>query len=153
MARPYSDDLRRRILRAYGAGELTLEQLAQRFDVSYGYVKKIRRQQLRYQQMERVPHHPGRKPKFTAPSRERLRGWLRQQPDLTLTELQDKLLQQAQLHVSQPSLGGCCGRRWACVLKKSVRAQEQDSPRIQQQRQLWQQKSARSKPDNGPSGG
>src|SRR5271157_1668936 len=88
MARPYSDDLRRKILQAYAQGEGTLEQVAERFRVSYGYVKKLRRQQLRHRQMERVPHQPGRKPKFTEPIRERLRGWLKQQPDLTLAEMQ-----------------------------------------------------------------
>jgi len=87
MARPYSDDLRRKILEAYAPGEVTLEQLAERFWVSYGYVKKLRRQQLRHRQMERVRHQPGRKPKFTGPIRERLREWLKQQPDLTLAEL------------------------------------------------------------------
>ena len=54
MARPYSDDLRRKILETYAQGEVTLEQLAGRFRVSYGYVKKLRRQQLRHGQMERV---------------------------------------------------------------------------------------------------
>ena len=54
--------------------------------------------------MERIPHHPGRKPKFTEAIRQRLRGWLQQRPDLTLAELQEKLLRQAQLGVSLPAL-------------------------------------------------
>ena len=119
MARPYSDDLRRKILEAYAQGEVTLEQLAGRFRVSYGYVKKLRRQQLRHGQMERVAHQPGRKPKFTEPIRERLREWLKQQPDLTLAELQEKLLEQAQLRVSQPSLWVVRRRKMGWRLKKS----------------------------------
>ena len=67
MAKFYSDDLRRRILEAYAQGEGTQAQLAQRFRVSLGYVEKIRGQQRRTGQMERVPHHPGRKSKFTEP--------------------------------------------------------------------------------------
>jgi len=78
--------------------------LAQRFGVSVGYVAKIRGQRRRSGKMERVPHHPGRKPKFTAPIRERLRRWLGQQPDLTLAELQQALRQQEQLPVSSPAL-------------------------------------------------
>lgn len=104
MARAYSDDLRRRILEALERGEGIESELAIRFGVSYGYVKKIRRQQLRTGQMSRVPHHPGRKAKFTEPVRERLRDWLRHQPDLTLAELQDKLFDQVSLGVSRPSL-------------------------------------------------
>jgi transposase len=65
MARAYSDDLRRKILEAYLQGAGTEAQLAERFRVSLGYVKKIRRQQLHSGQMERIPHHPGRKPKLT----------------------------------------------------------------------------------------
>ena len=46
MARAYGDDLRRRVLGAYASGAGTLEQLAARFDVSFGWVKKIRRAEL-----------------------------------------------------------------------------------------------------------
>ena len=114
MARPYSDDLRRRILEALERGEGTELELAARFRVSYGYVKKIRRQQLRSGSMVRSPHQPGRKPKFSEPIRERLRAWLRQQPDLTLAELQDKLREQVQLGVSLPSL-------WMVLRKMGLR--------------------------------
>ena len=119
MARPYSDDLRRKILETYAQGEVTLEQLAKRFRVSYGYVKKLRRQQLRHQKMERVRHQPGRKPKLTEAIRERLRGWLKQQPDLTLAELQERLLEHSQLRVSQPSLWVVLRCKMGLRLKKS----------------------------------
>src|SRR5271165_3561974 len=119
MARPYSDDLRRKILQAYAQGEMTLEQLAERFRVSYGYVKKLRRQQLRHGQMERVPHQPGRKPKFSGPIRERLRGWLKQQPDLRLAELQEKLLENSKFHFSHPALWVVLRRKMGLLLKKS----------------------------------
>ena len=65
MARAYSNDLRRKILEAYGRGSVSLEELAQRFGVSHGYTKKIRKQQLR--------------------------TWIGEQPDLTLAELQQRL--------------------------------------------------------------
>jgi len=110
--------LPRKILETYAQGELTLEQLAERFRVSYGYVKKLRRQQLRHGQMERVPHQPGRKPKLTEAIRERLRAWLQQQPDLTLAELQEKLLEHGQLRVSQPSLWVVLRRKMGLRLKK-----------------------------------
>ena len=119
MAQPYSDDLRRKILEAYTRGEGTEAQLAKRFRVSYGFVKKLRRQQLRTGQMERIPHHPGRKAKFTVSIRERLRDWLKQQPDLTLAELQEKLWQQAQLRVARPSLWVVLRRKMGLRLKKS----------------------------------
>ena len=59
MARPFSDDLRRRILQAYEQGEGTQAQLAQRFRVSLDYVRKIHRQWRHTGKMERVPHRAG----------------------------------------------------------------------------------------------
>ena len=41
MAKAYSDDLRRRVLEAHERGEGTLEELAERFSVSLGWVGKI----------------------------------------------------------------------------------------------------------------
>lgn len=53
MARAYSDDLRSKILRAYEHGRQGLEAIAEQFGVSYGYTKKIRRQQLQSGRVER----------------------------------------------------------------------------------------------------
>jgi len=122
MARAYSDDLRRRILEAYARAEGTEAELAQRFRVSLSYVRKIRRQLRRTGKMERIPHHPGRKPKFSEPIRERLRSWLEQQPDLTLVELQDKLGEQKQLAVSVPAL-------WVVLRKMGLRLKKSRSTR------------------------
>ena len=122
MARAYSDDLRRRILEAYARAEGTEAELAQRFRVSLSYVQKIRRQLRRTGKMERIPHHPGRKPKFTESIRERLRHWLGQQPDLTLMELQDKLSEHQQLAVSVPAL-------WVVLRKMGLRLKKSRSTR------------------------
>src|ERR1035437_4026062 len=55
MPRPYSADLRCELLQVYERSALGLEELAEQFGVSYGYSKKIRRQQLHSGQRERVP--------------------------------------------------------------------------------------------------
>jgi transposase len=120
MAKPYSDDLRRRTLEALERGEGSELELAARFRVSYGYVKKIRRQQLRTGTMLRGPHRPGRKPKLTEPIRAQLRSWLKQQPDLTLVELQDKLREDKQLGVSRPSF-------WVVLKKMGLRLKKSHS--------------------------
>src|SRR6516164_7297303 len=103
MARAYSDDLRRRILQAYEQGEGSEARLAQRFRVSLSYVKKIRRQMRHSGKMERVPHHPGRKPKFTEPVRQQLR-------------------RQARLQVSLPSLWTVMGKIGLRLKKVTSRA-------------------------------
>src|SRR5208283_4866918 len=103
MAKAYSDDLRRRILQAYEQREGSEARLAQRFRVSVSYVKKIRRQLRHTGKMERVPHHPGRKPKCTPSVREQLR-------------------QQARLSVSLPSL-------WTVLGKIGMRLKKSHSTR------------------------
>lgn len=128
MARAYSDDLRRRILQAYQQQEGSEARLAQRFRVSLSYVKKIRRQLRRTGQMARVPHHPGRKPKFTEPVRQQLRSWLQQQPDLTLAELQEQLHRQAGVAVSLPALWTVL-RKIGMRLKKSHSTHKNGTPK------------------------
>jgi transposase len=46
MARAFSDDLRCRIPQAYERDGVSLPELAERFGVSWEYVRKIRKQQL-----------------------------------------------------------------------------------------------------------
>jgi transposase len=87
----FSMDLRARILDAYDAREGTRREIAQRFCVSLGMVKKLLQQ--RRNTGDIAPRHKfaGRKPKITAAHRERLHGLVRQNPDLTLEELRDAL--------------------------------------------------------------
>jgi transposase len=92
MAKPLSDDLRCRILQAYERKEGSQRELARRFGVSFEYVRKIRRQRRRSGQMERVAQsRHGRLSRFTEAVKERLHGWLREQPDLTESELRERL--------------------------------------------------------------
>ena len=78
--------------------------------MSVGYVEKIRGQQLRTDQKARVQHRPGRKPEFTSPVQDRLHLWLVEQPDLTLGELQQKLVHQVRRGISLPSLWKVLGQ-------------------------------------------
>ena len=92
MAQPYSDDLRSKLLQAYEAGAGSLRKLAVQFRVSWGYVKKIRAQQLRTGEKKlsvQLRHGPVNR--MNADVQAKLRGWLREQPDLTEAELRDRL--------------------------------------------------------------
>jgi transposase len=102
MARAYSDDLRSKILRAYEHGRQGLEAIAEQFGVSYGYTKKIRRQQLQSGRVERsLQARHGPISRVTPEIEEQLRRQLRRQPD--------------------GSAGRACGRccnGWNCGVKK-----------------------------------
>ena len=120
MAKALADDLRCRILECCEEGKQTQKEIAQRFKVSVRYVGKLVAHKRRTGQAERIPHHPGRKPKFTPALRERLKSWLKSQPDLTLKELQKKLEQEERLRSSQFSI-------WATLKKMGLRLKKSRS--------------------------
>ena len=79
------------MLELYERGGISLAALAERFRISYGFTKKIRQQQLRTGKVERMPQRYGTRRQATEEVPEQLRQMLRQQPDLTLAELREKL--------------------------------------------------------------
>src|SRR5664279_4564061 len=118
MGKPLGDDLRRKLLFAYDQGEGTLQELASRFLVSVGWAKKISAARNRTGQAERVPHKPGRKPHAGVEAQQQVRNWFVQQPDLTLAEVQEKLLGEAGISLSLPQVWKLL-RKLRMRLKKS----------------------------------
>jgi transposase len=118
MARAYDDDLRRKFLAAQERGEAGLRKLAARFGVSYGWAQKVLRQKRRTGQAERVRHRPGPRSRMTPEIADYIRVQVAGQADLTLAELQQKLMSQKNLRFS-------IGRLWKLLrilglrLKKS----------------------------------
>jgi transposase len=105
MPRAYSDDLRSKLLQAYAAGRGSLEELASQFGVSYGYSKKIRRQQLASGQQARprqLRHGP--RGQLTAEIKQYLRSAVGQQPDVTLAELVEQLRTTHHVRISRSRL-------------------------------------------------
>lgn len=87
--RPYSMDLRVRVLEAAAAGDGTAE-LADRFAVSPAWVRRLRQ---RHRQTGEVAPRVGRPPRTSklAAHHPRIRELLAATPDLTLAELRDEL--------------------------------------------------------------
>jgi transposase len=86
-----SMDLRQRILKAYDRGDVTREQVAGRFEVSLGMVKKLIQQRRQTGDIAPRHHRSGRKPIIIDSHRRELRALLAKQPDLTLEELRIRL--------------------------------------------------------------
>jgi len=61
MARPYSDDLRRKLLEAFDQGKGSLGELSERFGVSLAWAWKISAARKRTGRMERPSYRPGAK--------------------------------------------------------------------------------------------
>ena len=86
MPRPYSQDLRSKILDAYARQEGSLAELAVRFSVSHGYTKKIRQYQHRTGQKTRPVPRVRPAPKITPAVQAQVRRLWEAQPDATLAE-------------------------------------------------------------------
>lgn len=84
-------DLRRRILKVYDQGRSTREEVAARFEVSLGMVKKLIQQRRHTGDIAARHHRSGRKRKILAAHERQLRTLLKNKPDMTLEELQAAL--------------------------------------------------------------
>ena len=89
--RTLSLDLRERILAAYDNKEGTRPEIAHRFRVSLGLVKKLLQQRRRTGDI--APRHRfcGRKPMIVATHRSQMRSLLAKKNDLTLNELREAI--------------------------------------------------------------
>ena len=86
----YSMDLRERVLAAYDAGGGTQKELASRFCVSVGWIRKLLRRRRETGSFEAWDDHAGRKAAFEGAALEQLREWVQADPDITLQELCDR---------------------------------------------------------------
>ncbi len=89
--RTLSLDLRERILASYDHQEGTRDQIAHRFRVSLGMVKKLLQQRRRTGDIAPRHRFSGRKPMIVALHRNQLRVLLAKKNDLTLKELRQAL--------------------------------------------------------------
>jgi transposase len=89
--RTLSLDLRERILDSYDKGEGSRAEVAQRFRVSLGMVKKLLQQRRHTGDIAPRHRYSGRKPMIVASHRSQLRWLLTKKNDLTLNELRAAL--------------------------------------------------------------
>lgn len=85
--RTISLDLRERILTSYDRHEGTRLDIAARYRVSLGLVKKLLQQRRHTGDIRPRHYRSGRKPKILVRHEQRMRSLLKRKPDLTLKEL------------------------------------------------------------------
>src|SRR5438105_13168272 len=88
--KPYSQDLREKIVRALEAQDETQEEVASRFSVSTSFVVKLWRRWRSTGSAAALPRAGGRQRSLQA-AEEMIRRELERQPDLTLAELCEKV--------------------------------------------------------------
>ena len=82
---------KRSVAGAYDAGEGTMVELAERFTVSYWWVKKILRLRRETGSVTPVSHRGGRRPTIDGADIERLKHLLEDSPDMTLAQIREAL--------------------------------------------------------------
>ena len=136
--RPYSLDLRQRVVAALDAGEGSQPEIAARFRVSVSFITRLLNRRRRTGSVAPSPHGGGHPPALDRAARRRLRQLVREQPDATLEELAARV-------------GVPCGRmaifRTLRKLKisrkkKSLHAAERDSRRARRKRRAFRKAMA-----------
>lgn len=90
----YGHAFRRRVLALYDRG-LPTQEVADRLGVSKSYCRRVK--QHRHQPPARLG---GRRPRLDAAGRAVVGGWIAQQPDLTLAELQGRIAAELNVAIS-----------------------------------------------------
>jgi transposase len=91
MKKTLSVDLRERIVATYDAKEGTREEVAKRFKVSVGMVKKLLSQRVKTGDLRPRHRFSGRKARLLPDHGEKLKQLIGREPDLTLAELKSRL--------------------------------------------------------------
>jgi transposase len=104
MPRPYSTDLRERVLAACERG-LTIEEAARQFEVSTATVKRWRQLRRHTGSVEPAPHGGGNPPRVIDHGLELVSQIVREQPDLTLEEIVAEYQARTSMPVSCATMG------------------------------------------------
>jgi transposase len=102
--KPYSNDLRRRIVDAYESGDHTLNEVADLFGVSLATVKNFLRRKRETGSPDAFPHAGGQKPSLTEKARTSVREAISENNDLTLKELRQLVKRKHKKEVSVPTI-------------------------------------------------
>jgi len=142
--RPYSNDLRERIVAAIDRGEHSLRQLAHLFSVSLSFLVRLLQQRRATGSLQPKPHRGGPARKLDAAAVRRLLELVRQQPDATLTELRDRL--GIPCHIA--TIARVLRKQRISRKKKTLHADERDRPDVQAQRAAFTDKLAGVDPEH-----
>lgn len=133
LPKPYSQDLRDRVVAACDAGGATQEQMARRFGVSVRFIRNLLARRRQGGPYAALPPSGGHQPVLTEQHQHKLRELVAEQPDATLEQRKERS-------------GAPVSPSWICRTlerlklprKKSLRADEQDREDVQEARQQWQ---------------
>ena len=100
----YSLDLRERVVAAYEQRRSSIAEVAEQFNVGQTFVKKMLRQKRDAGTVALLAHGGGRPPSLSEKEHRLLRRKVKEQPDISLAELQEHLANAVGLAVSIPTI-------------------------------------------------
>ena len=103
--KPYSCDLRQKVMNAHNNKEGSQRQLAKRFSVSLSFVKSLLRRYRSNGTVEAKPHGGGQKPKLNNEQLTLIELLVESDNDATLVELCERLEQKTQVKISRSTMG------------------------------------------------
>jgi transposase len=136
--RPYSPDLRERIIAAVERGQGSLRELADVFLVSLSCIVRLLRRHRATGSFLPQPHAGGPHPVLDEDACQRLLALVREQPDATLAELQARL----GVPCSLSTICRALQRHGISRKKKTLHAQQQDTPEVRAQRAAFEERIA-----------
>lgn len=102
--RPYSEDLRRKIVMVCEEDDLTRQEVAELFHVSVAFVQNVLRRWRNEGDLAPRAHAGGVPATLDGPVLALIERWIARQPDLALSELCARLERQRGLCVSVPAM-------------------------------------------------
>jgi transposase len=100
----YSFDFRQKIVSAYENGVETIVEVAERFEVSPSFIKKLLAQNRLTGSIAPVGHRGGQPRRLTDKHRKWLLRTVLDEPDITLSDLQERIAEKKKIAVSVPTL-------------------------------------------------
>ncbi len=100
----YSIDLRERVLSARENDGLTIREIAERYEVSEYFIKKMLKQKRELGHVNPLGHGGGQTAKLKENQVEYIRNQVEKQPDIELLEICQKVVKRFNVQVSAPTM-------------------------------------------------
>jgi transposase len=128
MPKPYSVDLRKRIIHAYESGEGSQAEIAEKYQVGKATVERYWR--LYQEKGDVLPNleKPGRPSSIGEKDVSKIKAWIEAKPDITLNELKSRYNALKGSAVGQTTIHRLLVKRGFKRKKKSLYCSEQDRP-------------------------
>ena len=141
LMKPYSLDLRQKIVDAYTNGENSFRQLAARFKVSLSMIQRLLKKFCEAGTLEPLKIGGGLRPQLDS-HHSRILGYLEECNDLTLEQLCERLEKDTQVRVSISTMCRFLRKNHLTRKRKTTRSPQAEFEKVQLQRVEYRQQIA-----------